>query len=158
MAFMLMWYWTLTGCRYLQKWVTYSLGALCCIFCSACVRSNKFFVCKVNESPLVLYCFCVCCLCFREIKEDRKPLICCWLIPICLMFKWGQIPWFRVLIFAFVHIKSHCLPRMGAIESEHLIPADTSPLWLYTGFGAGWFHWAALPCHHCEWEPPSLCD
>lgn len=158
MAFMLMWYWTLTGCRYLQKWVTYSLEALCCIFCSACVCSNKFFVSKVSKSPLVLHCFCACCLCFCEIKEDWKPPICCWLIPICLMFKWGQISWFHVLIFAFVHTKFHCLPRMGANESEDLIPADTSSLWLYTGFAAGWFHWAAWPCRYCEWEPPCLCD
>lgn len=158
MAFMLMWYWTLTGCRYLQKWVTYSLGALCCIFCSAFVCSSKFFVCKVNNSPLVLYCFCACCLGFCEIREDQKPPICCWLIPIRLMFQRGQTPWFHVLMFVFVHIKSHCLPRMGARESEDLVPADTSSLWLCTGFAAGCFHWAALHCCRCKWELPCLCD
>lgn len=137
MAFMLMWYWTLAGCRYLQKWVTYSLEALRCIFCSACVCSNKFFVCKVSKSPLVSHCFCACCLCFCATMEDWKRPVCFWLIPICLTAKWGQISWFHDLIFAFAHIKSHCLPRMEANESEDLIPAETSSLWLYTGFAAG---------------------
>lgn len=87
MAFMLMWYWTLTGCRHLKKWVTYSLEALRCVFCSACVCSNKFFVCKVSKSPLILHCLCACCLCFCKIEEDWKPPSCCWLIPICLIFE-----------------------------------------------------------------------
>lgn len=151
-------YWVLRGSRYLQKWVTFSLEALCCIFYSACVCSNKFFVCKVSKSPLVLHCLYACSLCFCESKEDWKTPICCWLIFICLIFKWGHISWFHVILFAFVHIKSHCLPRMGANESEDIIPDDTSSLFLHTGFTAGWFICVALPCCYCGWEPPNLCD
>lgn len=66
-----MWYWILTGCRYLQKWVTYSLEALCCIFCSAYVCSNKFSVCNVSKPPLVLHCFSSCCLCLFVINAVR---------------------------------------------------------------------------------------
>lgn len=154
-----MWYWALRGGRYLQKWVTYSLEALCCIFYSACVCSNKFFVCKVSKSPLVWYCFCVCCLCFCESKEDWKAPVCCWPILIFfLIFKQGHISWFHVLIFAFVHIKSHCLPRVRENESEDIIPDDTTSLSLYTGFTAGWFHCVALPCCYCGWKHPYLCD
>lgn len=158
MAFMLMWYWTLTGCRYLEKWVTYSLEALRCIFCSACVCSNKFFVRKVSKSPLVLHCFCACCLCFGEIKGLKTSRL--------LL---AGTHFFNIQVRANLLVPCPCI-----CLCSHKVPLPTqdgskwkwglNSSWyqftvaLYWFHTAGWFPWAALPCHYCEREPPCLCD